>query len=92
MKLFKNLRNQSGQGLTDYIIIVVLIAVAAITGFTYFGKTVRNQAAAMAEEFVNQDGSVEIAGDRIAAAGTKNDAAENKSLKGYAHSVFKVNK
>lgn len=41
---------QLGQGMTEYIIIVALIAVAAIGAFSYFGDTARNQVAAMASE------------------------------------------
>ncbi|WP_041523883.1 hypothetical protein [Gilvimarinus agarilyticus] len=48
------MRNMSkrikGQGMTEYIIIVALIAIAAIGAFTLFGKTARNQVAAMASE------------------------------------------
>ena len=41
-------RLSRGQGMTEYIIIVALIAVAAIGVYSYFGKTVRNQTASMA--------------------------------------------
>ena len=54
----KTLKNQSGQGMTEYIIIVAVIALAAIAAFSYFGKTVRNQTAAMSES---------LAGDKAAA-------------------------
>lgn len=43
-----SLRHARGQGMTEYIIIVALIAVAAIGVYSYFGKTVRNQSAAIA--------------------------------------------
>ncbi len=33
---------QKGQGMTEYIIIVALIAIAAIGAFTMFGDVVRN--------------------------------------------------
>lgn len=48
---FSNIARKSkarGQGMTEYIIIVALIAVAAIGVYSYFGKTVRNQTAGMA--------------------------------------------
>jgi len=51
LKIVKNLgakRLSRGQGMTEYIIIVALIAVAAIGVYSFFGKTVRNQTAAMA--------------------------------------------
>ena len=39
-----------GQGMTEYIIIVALIAIAAIGVFQYFGQIVRHQAAAIGSE------------------------------------------
>lgn len=41
-------RRVRGQGMTEYIIIVALIAVAAIGVYNLFGATVRNQTAGMA--------------------------------------------
>jgi Flp pilus assembly pilin Flp len=89
MKLFKNLRNQSGQGMTEYIIIVALIAIAAIAGFTYFGRTVRVQTAAMTEELAGQDGSKESGNLATAVEGAKTEAGKSKSLKDYADNVVK---
>lgn len=64
MKLFKN---QSGQGMTEYIIIVAVIALAGIAAFSYFGKTVRNQTAAMSESLA---GNKTAAATAVTAAGT----------------------
>ncbi len=41
MKKYRN--RESGQGMTDYIVIVALIAVAAIAVVGIFGDVVRNQ-------------------------------------------------
>ncbi|PCJ30710.1 MAG: hypothetical protein COA90_08400 [Gammaproteobacteria bacterium] len=41
---------QLGQGMTEYIIIVALIAIVAITVFNIFGDTVRGQVGNMAAE------------------------------------------
>lgn len=48
---------QRGQGMTEYIIIVAMIAVAAIAVYQYFGQTVRNQTAAIAQELAGKDGT-----------------------------------
>lgn len=40
---------QTGQGMTEYIIVVALIAIAAIGVYTAFGKTVRGQMAVTAQ-------------------------------------------
>ncbi len=50
MKSLKTMRkNRRGQGMTEYIIIVALIAIAAIGVYTAFGKTVRGQMAVTAQ-------------------------------------------
>ena len=41
---------QIGQGMTEYIIIVALVAVAAITVYNIFGDTVRGQVGDLAAE------------------------------------------
>ena len=46
----RNLKRQAGQGMTEYIIVVALVAVAAIAVYQYFGQVVRAQVAAMAHE------------------------------------------
>ena len=48
-------RRQHGQGMTEYIIIVALIAIAAIGVYNEFGKTVRDQTSAMAEGLAGMD-------------------------------------
>ncbi len=40
---------QKGQGMTEYIIIVALVAIAAIGVYTAFGHTVRGQMAVTAQ-------------------------------------------
>lgn len=47
---------QLGQGMTEYIIIVALIAIAAITVYNLFGDTVRGQVGNMAAELGGGDG------------------------------------
>lgn len=60
-----------GQGMTEYIIIVALIALAAIAATSYFGQAVRHQVAAMSNEVAGTD-----SGGSIKAAGSAADAAE----------------
>lgn len=45
----KQVHRQHGQGMTEYIIVVALIAIAAIGVYTAFGKTVRGQMAVTAQ-------------------------------------------
>ncbi len=51
---------QAGQGMSEYIIITALIAVAGIGIFSAFGDTISNQAAAMAREMAGEDGSAQV--------------------------------
>ena len=60
MKSMKQSR-QRGQGMTEYIIIVALIAVAAIGIYQFFGQTIRNQTAGIANEVANaEDGALSV--------------------------------
>lgn len=69
------LRNQAGQGMTEYIIIVAVIALAGIAAFSYFGKTVRNQTAAMSESLA---GDVKKASTSTKNAGKSADKAQDE--------------
>jgi Flp pilus assembly pilin Flp len=52
-------KKQAGQGMTEYIIIVALIAVAAIAVFQFFGSTIRHQTTAIAKEVSGQSADTE---------------------------------
>jgi len=58
---------QRGQGMTEYIIIVALIAVAAIGVYSYFGQTVKTQTSAMAQELAGKDAASEQTKTKAAA-------------------------
>lgn len=67
---------QAGQGMTEYIIIVALIAVAAIGVYSFFGSTIRNQTAGMAAEMAGSSaetaqGKAKEASDKAAESGAK---------------------
>ncbi|WP_183738314.1 hypothetical protein [Janthinobacterium sp. S3T4] len=61
MRKLKSYQQQLGQGMTEYIVIVALIAVAAIAVYQLFGATIRNQTAGMAMEVAGKDGTAAIA-------------------------------
>ena len=48
---------QGGQGMTEYIIIVALIAVAAIGVYSFFGQAIRGQMSGMTAEISGQKAS-----------------------------------
>lgn len=71
--------------MTEYIIIVALIAVAAIAVYQLFGATIRNQTAGIAMEVAGKNGTAAIAQSATAATKAETaakDAAKN-SLSSY---------
>jgi Flp pilus assembly pilin Flp len=75
-------RAMRGQGMTEYIIIVALISVAAIAVYQLFGQVVRSQTAAMVREIAGEDGSTESKAAQTAASTAKAQAAA-RSLKSF---------
>ncbi|HKK16475.1 MAG TPA: hypothetical protein VJ981_07185 [Gammaproteobacteria bacterium] len=79
----KKYLKQLGQGMTEYIIIVALIAIAAIAVYTLFGDIVREQVGGMAAELAGGDGS-EIASDAEGRKGEAETAAGAATLDTFA--------
>jgi type IV pilus assembly protein PilA len=75
--------NQRGQGMTEYIIIVALIAIAAIAVYQYFGNTVRNQTAAVAQELAGSDGTAAKTAAQTAATAAATEANTKRNLDTY---------
>lgn len=75
---------QLGQGMTEYIIIVALIAVAAIAVYQFFGQTIRSQTSGIALEVSGQsaDPAIKAAKDAATATG---DEREKKGLDKYSN-------
>lgn len=53
----RRFRSQAGQGMTEYIIIVALIAIAAIGVYSFFGQAIRGQTSAMTAELAGKSAS-----------------------------------
>ena len=49
-------RLQRGQGMTEYIIIVALVAIAAIAVYSFFGQAVRGQMASITGQLAGASG------------------------------------
>ncbi len=79
-KLRKSIRDESGQGMTEYIIIVALIAIAAIGVISLFGDNIRALFGASADALAgNEDRTVNTNENGTALEGHKNlaDFSEN---------------
>jgi Flp pilus assembly pilin Flp len=74
---------QAGQGMTEYIIIVALIAVAAIGVYSYFGQTLRQQTAGMAAEMSGKDSTDNVTAAKTASGKANTSAESTKSLGSY---------
>ncbi len=74
----KKFAKQLGQGMTEYIIIVALIAITAIAAYGFFGDTLRSQLGGMAEELSGKDGTAA----KTAAQGTADSAVAEGAASG----------
>ena len=79
---FRKLK-QTGQGMTEYIIIVALIAVAAIAVTQLFGTTVRSQMGAIAKEVGGDNAGSTIAEAKTAGGKSAEAAKKKRSLSTY---------
>jgi len=65
-----------GQGMTEYVVIVALVSIAAIGTYSLLGQTLRNQTAGLALEISGKAGRA-----AISAAGTNATQAQAKANK-----------
>ena len=84
MVQYKRQKNQLGQGMTEYIIIVALVAVAAIGVYSAFGNVIKSQMAVMTGEIAgnpNTGAAAKVQTDAAtgAAAGNVNKSLQNFS-------------
>jgi Flp pilus assembly pilin Flp len=82
-KKLSTIRLLRGQGMTEYIIIVALIAVSAIGVYSLFGQTIRNQTAGLAQEIAGTSGSAAQTNAAGSAADAEAKAKDKKGLSNY---------
>lgn len=74
-----------GQGMTEYIVIVALIAIAAVAAVSLFGSSVKTQFTALASELVGGEAASEsLATQAQTADGGFGDATGETTLQDYA--------
>lgn len=83
IKRFGSRNRQRGQGMTEYIIITALIAIAAIAAVTFFGGTVRGQVAGMAKELSGQSATQSINRSKNTANSAQSEADKEKGMDAY---------
>jgi Flp pilus assembly pilin Flp len=79
----RNFLRQRGQGMTEYIIIVALIAVAAIGVYQAFGKVVRGQTSVAAAALSGSATTTGRAAANTGATESGNEAKNSKTLKNF---------
>ena len=72
-----------GQSMTEYAIIVALIAISGISAFRYFGGVQRSQMAALTQELAGQDSGDMLDLAQSYASEACNDASRDKGLGDY---------
>lgn len=76
-------RLQRGQGMTEYIIVLALVAIAAIGVYSFLGKSVRNQVAGVAQEISGRSASAELSAAQGAAEQASELADDDYQLGNY---------
>jgi hypothetical protein len=76
-------RRQLGQGMSEYIIITALVAVAGIGLFAAFGDTLSHQMAAMSQEMAGQAGDTNVTAAATSAGEANTRANQSETLSNY---------
>jgi hypothetical protein len=74
---------QRGQGMSEYIIITALVAVAGIGLFAAFGDTLQNQMAGMSREMAGRAATTHNTNAGASATTARNRAAQADNLSTY---------
>lgn len=77
-------RAPQGQGMTEYIVVVAVVAVAAIGVYSLLGQTIRNQTAGIAQEISGNDGGSAISAAASTANSARMQANTRKDLRNYS--------
>ena len=83
MSISKSTPRQHGQGMTEYIVIVALIAIAAIAVYQFFGQTIRSQTAGIAKEVAGQSAGTATTAAQASAGLAETEGTTKKGLDNY---------
>ncbi len=82
---FSTKKHITGQGMSEYLIILGLVAVGGIGVMSFFGQTVQNQVAGMSQEIAGLDAAAEIAAAGASAGAAVNSAGLDNTLANYSN-------
>jgi Flp pilus assembly pilin Flp len=83
LALLNKYQAPSGQGMTEYIVVVAVVAVAAIGVYSMLGQTIRNQTAGIAQEISGNDAGAALNAATSSALAARSQANVRKDLKNY---------
>ena len=83
MRMPASKHQQRGQGMTEYIVIVALIAIAAIAVYQFFGQTIRSQTAGIAKEVAGQSAGPATTAAQASAGLAETEGTTKKGLDNY---------
>jgi len=75
---------EAGQGMTEYLIVVALIAISAIAVFSFFGQTMRHQVAGIAAELAGNDSSTNVSNAKNTASDANSKGTKQKTMGDYS--------
>jgi Tfp pilus assembly protein FimT len=75
---------EAGQGMTEYLIVVALIAISAIAVFSFFGQTMRHQVAGIAAELAGNDSSANVSSAKTTASNANSKGTQPKNMGDYS--------
>ncbi|MBU2753198.1 pilus assembly protein [Acidithiobacillus sp. CV18-2] len=75
---------EAGQGMTEYLIVVALIAISAIAVFSFFGQTMRHQVAGIAAELSGTDSGTNVSNAKGTASDANSKGTVQKSMGDYS--------
>ena len=74
---------QRGQGMTEYIIIVALIAIGAVAVFTAFGKEVQHEVAGIAQGLAGQTTTADVTAANASAGNATTAATAAQGMENF---------
>lgn len=75
---------QAGQGMSEYLIITALIAIAGIGVVGFLGDSINNQLASMSQEIAGQDGTTATSEAQSAGSNAESNAKTGKTLANFS--------
>jgi Tfp pilus assembly protein PilE len=84
MQRIRRLGRQLGQGMTEYIIIVAVIAIGSIAVYTLYGDVLRNQTAAASVALAGESGEDQMSSARNTALAAGMEAGVGKDMRNFA--------